>query len=415
MRRPAGFGALLGVGDRLAALQVDDGEIGVVAGGDAALARHAEDTLRTMAGEVHEALDGKTPRVDVIEHHGNQRLHAGHARGRGRIRLRLFLQRVRRVVGAEHVDDALRDAAPYAVAMAGRAHRRVHLQQRAEPRIVVRREGQMMRRRLAGGDVLVLFEEVDLLGGRDMQHMDARPLPLRDAHQPLGAGECRDLVPPDRVRGRVAFDTLAEPFAQAELVLGMEGGAAARVPQDRGDAFVVLDQKVAGRRAHEDLDASSARQALQLSEIPRIVASAADPEREIAMHAAGGALHLVGERSLARGQRFGVGHLEDGGDAAQHRRARAGLEVFLVLHTGFAEMHLAVDHTRQDVQAGAIDGFLGGGTAEIPYGGDAAVPDADVADALAVLIDHCPACQDEIEGGWHGGPSLLQGKWQGLT
>ncbi len=139
------------------------------------------------------------------------------------------------------------------------------------------------------------------------------------------------------------------------FVLGMKGGAAARVPQDREHALVVLDQQVAGRRAHEHLDAGSTRQALELADVAGIVARAADPEGEVAMHAVRAAPHLVGQRFRAGGQRVGVGHLEDGGDAAQHRRARAAFQVFLVLQPGLAEMHLAVDHAGQDVQAAAVD------------------------------------------------------------
>ena len=88
-----------------------------------------------------------------------------------------------------------------------------------------------------------------------------------------------------------------KPLAQPVLVLGMKGGAAARVPEDREHALVVLDQQVAGRRAHEHLDAGSARQALQLADVAGILARAADPEGEVAMHAVRAAPDLVGKRS----------------------------------------------------------------------------------------------------------------------
>ena len=91
---------------------------------------------------------------------------------------------------------------------------------------------------------------------------------------------------------------------------------------------------------------------------------------------------LVGERRVARRQRVGVGHLEDRRDAAQHGRARARLEVFLVLEAGLAEMHLAVDDAGQDMQAAAVDRLAGEAGAEIADRRDAAVADADVALAL---------------------------------
>ena len=44
------------------------------------------------------------------------------------------------------------------------AHRRIHLRQRAEPLVAVRRfEREVMRRRLDRGDVLVVGEELHLL------------------------------------------------------------------------------------------------------------------------------------------------------------------------------------------------------------------------------------------------------------
>ena len=106
---------------------------------------------------------------------------------------------------------------------------------------------------------------------------------------------------------------------------------------------------------------------------------AADEEGEVAVHAAGGAGDLVGKRLGGDGQRIGVGHLEDGGDAAHDRGARAGLEVLLVLGAGLAEMDLGVDDAGEDVEAGAVDDLAGGARRDRADGGDAAVADADVA------------------------------------
>ncbi len=195
----------------------------------------------------------------------------------------------------------------------------------------------------------------------------------------------------------------------------MESSASARIAQDRGDPFIVLDQQVAGGRAHEHLDACRPRQPFEFADIAGIVARAADPEGEVAMHAAGGAPHLVGERCLAGSERIGVGHFEDGGDTAEHRRARTGLQIFLVLQAGLAEMHLAVDDTGQDVQAAAIDRLTGRSLAEIADSGDAPCPHADIAPALAVMVHHSAACQDEVEGGCHGASNLLRGECGRLT
>ena len=106
------------------------------------------------------------------------------------------------------------------------------------------------------------------------------------------------------------------------------------------------------------------------------------------MHAVTAALHLVGEGLLGDGQRIGVRHFEHGRDAAHHGAARSGFKIFLMRLARLAEMHLRIHHAGQDVQALAVDRLGGGGLPEPADRGDPAIGDADVADALAVLIDH---------------------------
>ena len=90
------------------------------------------------------------------------------------------------------------------------------------------------------------------------------------------------------------------------------------------------------------------------------------------MHAVVAAPHLVGERLGVVVCGFGVGHLEDGRDAAHDGGARAGFEIFLVVEPRLAEMHLRVDDAGQDVQAPAIDDAGRRGAREIADGGDPA-------------------------------------------
>ena len=84
--------------------------------------------------------------------------------------------------------------------VAGRAHRRVHLDQIAEPGIVVGRQGEVVRRRLAARDILVVLEEIDLFGRGDVQDMDARAGGAGNAHQAFRALQGGDLVAPDGMR-----------------------------------------------------------------------------------------------------------------------------------------------------------------------------------------------------------------------
>src|SRR5664279_2688816 len=91
-----------------------------------------------------------------------------------RIGLRLFLARVRGVVGADAVDDTLRDPVPEAFAMGGVADGRIELSERAEPLVAFgRSEREMGGRGLRRGDVLVPATEDGLVLGGDVQHVHA--------------------------------------------------------------------------------------------------------------------------------------------------------------------------------------------------------------------------------------------------
>ena len=207
----------------------------------------------------------------------------------------------------------------------------------------------------------MVAQKLDLLLGRDVQHVNALSGLVRELDQPLRRHQRRGLVAPDRMRARIALDAQRLALVEAVFVLGMKRGAAPDHLEDPPQAFVVLDQQRAGRGADEHLDAGAARRALQLRQILHILAGAADEEREIAMHAVAAALHLVGEGCLGDGQGIGVRHLEHRGDAAHHGAARTGFEVFLVGQARLAEMHLGVDHAGQDVQALAVDHLAGRG------------------------------------------------------
>ena len=94
------------------------------------------------------------------------------------------------------------------------------------------------------------------------------------------------------MRTRIALDAQALALVETVLVLGMKRGAAPDHLKDPAQAFVVLDQQRAGRRADEHLDAGAAGRAFQLRQILHVLAGAADEEGEIAMHAVMAALHL---------------------------------------------------------------------------------------------------------------------------
>ena len=79
--------------------------------------------------------------------------------------------------------------------------------------------------------------------------------------------------------------------------------------------FPIFDHKLPGDRELHFLDSGASTQK------PRCVL---DKEREVAMHAVRCCGDFRGQGLRCRRRRLGVGHLENGCDAAEHCRAAAG-------------------------------------------------------------------------------------------
>jgi hypothetical protein len=127
-----------------------------------------------------------------------------------------------------------------------------------------------------------------------------------------------------------------------------------RVAEDAVEDVRVVDQHVAGGCAHEHLDA---RRGARIQRLDRgeVVVARAHVEAEVAPGAAGGALVLVLQRRRIERGRVGVGHVHEGGQATGHGRGRFGRDVGLVLHARFAEVHLVIDHARQQAPTAGVD------------------------------------------------------------
>ena len=341
----------------------------------------------------------------MVEHQRQQRLHARHTAGAGGIGLGLFLQRMRRMVGTDHVGHALVQPMPQAVAVRAGADRRVHLRMGAQPRIgFLARQRQVLRRDFAGGNVLVLSQQLKFGGGGDVEHMDAAPRFPRQPQDPAGRDHRAFVVPPHRMRTRVARHPLASAGVHAILVLGMDRHAAVAGAQDAEQIGVVVDQKVAGRRSHEDLHARRAGKPFEFGQLLGIGRGCPDVECVVAPHAVLCTGELVRDRLGTVGVRVGVRHLEHRGHPAQHRRAAAALQVLLVDEAGLAEMHLGVDDTRQHVEARAVDHCARGAlAADLRY---ATVAYPDVLCGRAAGQVNGAACQFEVKA-CHGRPFRL--------
>ena len=82
--------------------------------------------------------------MHLVEHQRQRVLDRRQARRRAgrRIRLLLFFQRVRRVVGGDDLHAAVEQGLPEPAVVVGRLQRRIHLHERAEPGVVVGVEQQ---------------------------------------------------------------------------------------------------------------------------------------------------------------------------------------------------------------------------------------------------------------------------------
>src|SRR5690606_3606848 len=122
-----------------------------------------------------------------------------------------------------------------------------------------------------------------------------------------------------------------------------------------------------------------------------------DPESEIAVHTMTTTANLVFQRLGGSGERLGVRHLENRGHATPYGCERTGFEIFLVFKAGLAEMDLAIHHTWQNMQAGAVNHLACCMHRKRTYGSDATIANTDVALAYTVVIDDGCTLQNRME------------------
>ena len=153
--------------------EIDEHEVGVVADGDAAFADDVPHAGRGVAHPVDDLLERAAAAVDFVEHQGERILDGRQAGRRCRVGLLLFFERVRRVVGGDDLDAAVERAPARAAVVVGRLERRIHLDERAEPGVVVDVEQQMMRAGLGGDEAAMIGKQLGFGAGRNVQHVEA--------------------------------------------------------------------------------------------------------------------------------------------------------------------------------------------------------------------------------------------------
>jgi hypothetical protein len=160
----------------------------------------------------------------------------------------LLVARMRRMVGAEHIDGAIDDRLPDARTVGLIAHGRIHLRATAKALITVgRNQRQMMRRHFHRGPALVLGQIVHLVARRDVKHVHTAAMLLRQLDKAAGCDQSCLGIAPDRVRRWIARNAFAHARNQTILILGVECRPTAELCDDLVERRFILDQKIARR------------------------------------------------------------------------------------------------------------------------------------------------------------------------
>ena len=135
-------------------------------------------------------------------------------------------------------------------------------------------------------------------------------------------------------------------------------GQRAGSTKDAVEGLIAVDEHIACRRAHEELDAWHAMP-VESRQQGDIVVGGAEEEGVVHVTALGSTAVLVVEGLEGGGLRHGVGHVEKGGHTTCRCRTALTLHVGLLGQPGLAEVHMVVDDAWQNVCARSIYHLVG--------------------------------------------------------
>ena len=343
--------------ERVPAAQVDEREVGVGAGLQAALGQ-AEAPRGRARHELGERGDRHPPGRPFVQQHRQRRLRARDPAPGGAEAALLHCRRAGRVVGGHQRDPPARELLPQRVAVRRGAQRRGALGERAEALEVVLGQREVVRACLARhvgaaparvgdrrhpgarGDVHHVQRAAGRVGERD-RALDRRELRLR------------------RARGDPGAPVLAVHRAQLGGALGVhehgqpERGGALHAG---GELVVVHGVEVVDAGvAHERLEARHAALGELVHPLQRAGHEPA-PEREVDLRRGPRGRQLGVEGRAVDGRRVRVErHLDARRRAAGRERGRAGLPALPVGAAGLVEVHVRVERAGQDVQPARVE------------------------------------------------------------
>ena len=282
------------------------------------------------------------------------------------------------------------------------ADRRVHLGQALQPLVGLGRgQGQVLGRDLDAGDVLVLGQEVDLLGGGHVQHVDALAELAGDAQQPLGRadGASARRAPRDGWSSRPrAPAAAARPGGISSSEWKVARRRHVRAAPSRTPASSA-HQQGAGRGAHEHLDPAAARQPLQLAQAGG--RSRACRRRRRRGRSASGPWPAPACRPAPRRRwwsaRCWASRRRPSPRPAPPRASRVSRSSF---HSrpGSRKCTWVSMTPGRTVRPRGVEHLAGRGLRQVADGGDLAVAHADVGQAAAGVVHHLAAAHDQVEG-----------------
>ena len=115
---------------------------------------------------------------------------------------------------------------------------------------------------------MMVRQKIGFVSGRDMQHMEAMPMPDRQVDRPLSGDQGGAPIANAGMVGHVAG--VRKPLhvgADRLFVLAVRRDRQGRFGEDAFERRLLVDQQVPGARTDEDLDSRSALGRLKLGDI----------------------------------------------------------------------------------------------------------------------------------------------------
>ena len=282
-----------------------------------------------------------------------------------RVGLRLFLEQMRRVVGGEDVQARVGERTHQRVAIGRGLDRGIALDLAAERFVVRVGVAQKVHAGLRGDAFAhdrTGFEQRQLIGGGNVQHVQARAVAARGFHGPLRrieAGLARADVRMHAHRDRVAVLRLGAVDVRVHdaVVLAMHGHEHRRVAEHAIERRRIAHAQIPRRFAQKHLHAGN-RARIERTDRIQIVVAGTEIERAIDRRAACRQRVFVFQQCMRERWRIRVRHVDEAGHAAGGRRARFRGDVGFRGVAGLAEMHVVVDHAGNQHAAVCVENAL---------------------------------------------------------